>query len=496
MRRVCILYILICFLLIQDLRAQNMIVEKMEQLSLDLSASTNPRKDFNGNICALIKVSMTVSNATFGGSVIGDVLRDGSDYWVYMPEGSKMLQIKHPNYKTMMVAFPNYGIEYIEGKRTYLLNISLPYVEMLNNQYTIHENVEKEQVYTPKIFSRKKIKDYKTAFFPIFGITPGQTTIADAKKLGYNPDETGLLKLQDTYVGISSVLNDVKDKYNHIQITSASKIQDKPKMPKKWSEEFGFDMSLSYNEWYNLFSSLGFRIDVKKEPRIEEYDERNVLRGEFRATEPLGRFYFDLIFSAYNLNNEVISVNSPNSLLSLNLLYIEDPEMSRKLERTKNSSKNYKEYASIKTLFPIYGVTLGKSTWYDMARAGYSLKTYDSSVFADVLSLGFADYEGKGYFDKLYFTASDMPSDWIKLGFQKGNSYETWLKLLDEMGYTIIVTKEPEVGSYEGVETLNAEFTAISEDAHLKMEFEFRYGENGSSLSSPGTLYSISMTVQ
>lgn len=488
-----LIFVLFLFLS-QNIGAQNMKVETMELVSMDLSASTTPREDFNGKACALVKVSMTVSNVTFGGNVIGNVLRDGSDYWVYMPDGSKMLQVKHPNYKTLLVTFPNFGIDHIEAKKTYLLNISLPYISNLGavNQEASEGNTTDGSKYISKTFKPKKIKNYMDAFFPIFGITPGTTSPSDAQKLGYNPEGSDLIRLQDTYFGI--VYKDNNDKFNHIQVTRSGKGKDNPKMPKKWAEDFGFDMTLSYNEWLSLFNSLGFRIDVKKEPTVVEYNDKNILKGEFRATEPSGKFYFDLIFG--NINVEEASVYAPNTLLTFNLLYIDDPTLADKLGKTKNSTKGFKSSPSINTFFPVYGVTLGQTTWYDMSKAGYRLISNPESSYAEVLSLNFHDFENKGYFDKLYFTASDMPPAWQKLGFQEGNSYETWINLLEDMGFTIIVTKEPEIEMHNDKEALYAEFTAVSEDAHLKMEFEFRYGEEGSSLSSPGTLYAITMTAQ
>lgn len=479
--------------------AQSMQVESMGMAPLDLSASTNQRKDFNGNACALIKVSMTVSNATFGGSIIGDVLRDGSDYWVYVPAGTKMLQVKHPNFKTLMVTFPKYGVDKIEGKCTYILNINLPYVDM--SQSTIVESYPSEEsaeesdqteAYVPKEFKPKKIKDYINAFFPVFGIMPGKTTPEDARKLGYKSESENLMKLQDTYIGTWGK-ND-QNTYRHFQVTRM-KDQMHPKMPKKWADDYGFDMELSYNEWFNLFNSLGFRIDVKKEPTVEEFQERDVLKGEFRATEPGGRYYFDLIFGGGNKNNEGSSVNSPGSLMSFNLIYIENKDIENKVNKTKGV-KGAKLSSVFDLFFPVYGVTLGKTSWHDMTKSGFELSFYGESCFAEVLSLNFADFDNKGYFDKVSVSASDIPAAWNQFGFQKDNSYETWLKVLDDLGFTIIINEEPAIGQYKGRDVLKANFSAISDDARLKIDFNFNYGNNGADVTSPGTLYELNMTVQ
>ena len=77
-----------------NLDAQEMSVKSFEERSKDLSASTYSRKDLNGTPCALIKVQLASSGAQFEGNVIGNVEYKTSEYWVYMPEGSKHLKVK------------------------------------------------------------------------------------------------------------------------------------------------------------------------------------------------------------------------------------------------------------------------------------------------------------------------------------------------------------------------------------------------------------------
>ena len=56
-----------------SLQAQELTVKRMEVAPMDLSASTQPRNDLNGNPCALVKVQLATAGAAFEGSVIGDV---------------------------------------------------------------------------------------------------------------------------------------------------------------------------------------------------------------------------------------------------------------------------------------------------------------------------------------------------------------------------------------------------------------------------------------
>ena len=120
--------VLFCLLLIGDLslQAQELTVKKMEVAPMDLSASTQPRNDLNGNPCALVKVQLATADATFEGNVIGDVAYSQGEYWVYMSAGSYMLNIKHKSFVPLFVNFRDYDIKKVEGKTTYVLTLLMP----------------------------------------------------------------------------------------------------------------------------------------------------------------------------------------------------------------------------------------------------------------------------------------------------------------------------------------------------------------------------------
>ena len=109
-----------------SLHAQKLTVEKMEVAPMDLSASTQPRNDRNGNPCALVKVQLATQGASFEGSVIGDTEFKKGEYWVYMSAGSYMLNIKHSSFLPLFVNFRDYDIKRVEGKTTYVLTLLMP----------------------------------------------------------------------------------------------------------------------------------------------------------------------------------------------------------------------------------------------------------------------------------------------------------------------------------------------------------------------------------
>lgn len=106
------------------LQAQELTVKSM-QATNDLSASTQRRLDINKKPCALVKVQLPSPGAVFEGNIIKPTAYKTNEYWVYMTEGSKELHIKHPNYQTLVVNFPDYGIKSLQALCTYTLSLNM-----------------------------------------------------------------------------------------------------------------------------------------------------------------------------------------------------------------------------------------------------------------------------------------------------------------------------------------------------------------------------------
>ena len=111
----------VTFLGLSNAFAQDIEVKKFEPLEQDQTAMTRPRKDINGNACGLVKVVMKEAGAEFEGNVIGDVQYTGTEYMVYMPNGTKRLSIKHPDYLPTTIMFADYGTKRIASSTTYNL---------------------------------------------------------------------------------------------------------------------------------------------------------------------------------------------------------------------------------------------------------------------------------------------------------------------------------------------------------------------------------------
>lgn len=482
------------------MKAQTMVAEKMTAAPMDMSASVNKRVDFNGQPCALIKVSITASNASFGGNIIGDVLRDGSDYWVYVTAGTKMLQVKHPNYKTLLVAFPDLGIKSVEGRQTYLLDITLPYYAPPQVAETVAQPAKpapataaastetKSEPYRMRTFKPIKVKDYTSLFFPLYGITLGKSTSSDALRLGFKDDNTfweehKVINAENMSFWCNMGTNHDNNTYSQINIRD---------VPKQWAEKFNIEKKMSYNEWLDFFRSIGCRIDISKEPTIGEFDGKDVMRADFRATTPDGKYFFDLHF---NYGKEGTTPYSPGTLYNITMVALSNDVIASKLASSKGASAGVKPSTAIDMFFPIYGITLGKTTWKDMSDLGFNVRFYDEdSVVGEALGLDFWDHHKDKYFTNLHMVQSaNMPVDWVKMGFQWGNSYDTWVRMLKDLGYAVVVKKQPTLEKFQDRDCFSADLSAVSPDGRLRIDLDFDYGDNGNTTSSPGTLYSIDM---
>ncbi len=113
---------LYCFFLIFSLsvNAQEILVKDFSELPNDLAARTHEKLDANGNPCCLIKVIVPKQDVIFEGWVIDQKYTPG-EYWVYVPEGTTRIKIKHSELNPLQYEFP----QKLEGKHTYQLKLEI-----------------------------------------------------------------------------------------------------------------------------------------------------------------------------------------------------------------------------------------------------------------------------------------------------------------------------------------------------------------------------------
>ena len=124
-----IVLMVICLMCAITTWAQDLKVRSFSVAEGDLSARTHERVDANKMPCGLVKVQLAAPGSTFDatGFVIGNVERRGSEYWVYMSQGSYLLQVDCPGYLPLKINLHDYGLkDGIQGKATYSLVIVKP----------------------------------------------------------------------------------------------------------------------------------------------------------------------------------------------------------------------------------------------------------------------------------------------------------------------------------------------------------------------------------
>ena len=105
--------------------AQELKIKSCTLASTDVTASSleNIRMDDVGDPCALVKILLLDGISKVQGNVIGDIKEYSSEKWVYLSKGTKEIRIIPMHYKPLRVYFPDFGIDDVESKRTYVLDL-------------------------------------------------------------------------------------------------------------------------------------------------------------------------------------------------------------------------------------------------------------------------------------------------------------------------------------------------------------------------------------
>jgi len=119
--------IILCFSILLSLsislQAQKLKVKSFTPSPMDISASQYERKNSRGEVCALIKLLMVGEIDGVEGSTVGRVENRGTEKWIYMDPGARMLGIIPAGSQNFSVRFDDYGVEHLESKNTYVLTI-------------------------------------------------------------------------------------------------------------------------------------------------------------------------------------------------------------------------------------------------------------------------------------------------------------------------------------------------------------------------------------
>ena len=150
---------------------------------------------------------------------------------------------------------------------------------------------------------------YFSDFFPVYGVTLGETSVAEMKPLaGYVKDIYGVNSAE-----LNTLIFEDLDKdrvYEWIRVGDM--------IPEKW-QQLGLDWRLSYDEWLALFEKMGFTIEHLEYPVTEEFFGRNALSAKFVATAPDQSFTMLMEFEYGNEHGEGCTTSSKNSLIRITI---------------------------------------------------------------------------------------------------------------------------------------------------------------------------------
>ena len=117
---------MICLLYPTNGYSQVFNIDKVVELTTDISAQRYSRFDLNDDKCALVKVQCVLPDMEFVGNVVDSVQYRGGEYWVYLVDGTKKLTCKHPNVQPLKIDFTEYLQSPLEGGHTYQVSLGIP----------------------------------------------------------------------------------------------------------------------------------------------------------------------------------------------------------------------------------------------------------------------------------------------------------------------------------------------------------------------------------
>ena len=120
------LILLSVFALLNTVVAQELMVKSFVLAPTDITAQTEGRKDLNGDACALVKISFVGDVADVEGNVIKPLVKRNNETWAFMTQESRQMKVVTKDYLPLMVTFGDYGIERLQGNRTYVLTLAKP----------------------------------------------------------------------------------------------------------------------------------------------------------------------------------------------------------------------------------------------------------------------------------------------------------------------------------------------------------------------------------
>jgi len=142
-------------------------------------------------------------------------------------------------------------------------------------------------------------------------------------------------------------------------------------------------------------------------------------------------------------------------------------------------------------LFPVFGIVLGQTDVEELKKMGE-----EDDGFYVIHGQKFWVHSGNVFKSMNLVRPRQLPLKWRNMGFDWFRSYDQWLELLEDLGYTITIVEAPHVEMFRGHESFTAEVKAINGTATVPTELnlDFKYSDK-TTTSGEGTLYSIDIDI-
>lgn len=132
--------ILLMALAVVSATSQKAVVESFEVAPMDVTAQQYARLDLHGEKCAIVKVRVIAEDVFFKGNLIGEPVANPGEYWVYLTDGTKRVQILSGSFLPFMYDFP----EPLKGGLTYVLTLQAPQTAAAIDPYIIDTSLTNE----------------------------------------------------------------------------------------------------------------------------------------------------------------------------------------------------------------------------------------------------------------------------------------------------------------------------------------------------------------
>ncbi len=151
-------------------------------------------------------------------------------------------------------------------------------------------------------------------------------------------------------------------------------------------------------------------------------------------------------------------------------------------------------------LFPLNGVTLGRTSMAELRRLGHRSRYIDDQTGEpfrcyQVDGINFWYLDGNVAESVFLAHGTPIPERWRTLGFSWTHSFDHYGELLRRLGFDVVVTRQPATRWFSDRRSFSAELEGRRQgDIGLRIKLDFDFGD-GTKAGDIETLYSIDVAV-